>query len=296
MQQGQVLLFAGKRCTVQYVNSKGLLDLRIDGDDGVVYGVDPATVTEIKAQVTVPAGVAAGQPLAVQTPAGAMVQAIVPEGMKEGDIFIVTDAVQPAAMVREPLLPAAEDAAAARELAAQMVGQYRVDGSGCPGIFCPLIWQSPQTIQGQYTIQPLNAHQQYTLTGKTTHWVCPYLGLPCSVLHVCPIGSLTMSGEFSADGTTSHDRQRNPNANRSEGEPIGCPWEISSWATTIERKLTSIDAKALRATFSIAGQGPLGKISGTREVDGRARTITDQYEGGLFIGRIKVSTVATKVS
>lgn len=253
MQTGQVVLLDGKRCTVQYVNSKGLLDLRIDGDDGVAYGVDPATVT------------------------------------------IVTDAVQPALMVREPLLPA-EDAAAARELAAQMVGQYRVDGSGCPDIFCPLIWQSPLTIQGHYTIQPLNAHQQYTLTGKTTHWVCPYLGLPCSVLHVCSIGSLTMSDEFSADGMTSHGRQRNANTNKSESEPIGCPWEISSWATTIERKLTSIDAKALRATFSIAGQGPLGEISGTREVDGHARTITDQYEGGLFIGRIKVSTVATKVS
>ena len=54
MQQGGSVLLAGVRCTIQYVSSKGMLDLK--GEDGEVhYGVDPASVELIKAPSANPA-------------------------------------------------------------------------------------------------------------------------------------------------------------------------------------------------------------------------------------------------
>jgi hypothetical protein len=54
MQQGGSVLLAGVRCTIQYVSSKGMLDLK--GEDGEVhYGVDPASVELIKAPPAIPA-------------------------------------------------------------------------------------------------------------------------------------------------------------------------------------------------------------------------------------------------
>lgn len=41
-------------------------------------------------EVTVPEGVAAGQAIAVQMPSGALLQAVVPDGLKAGDKFMIT--------------------------------------------------------------------------------------------------------------------------------------------------------------------------------------------------------------
>ena len=64
---------------------------------------------------------------------------------------------------------------------------------------------------------------------------------------------------------------------------------------TVTGKLTSVDAKTQRATFSFDGRGPLGRVSGTREVDGRAMTYTDRATVGMVCGNGSLTLNARKV-
>ena len=68
---------------------------------------------------------------------------------------------------------------------------------------------------------------------------------------------------MSADGTKGMSRNRNADG-----------------TNTVNHQLVKIDASALKATYSSSGSGKGGRITGTREVDGRAMTITDKYAHG----------------
>ena len=73
-------------------------------------------------------------------------QAVIPQGLSAGDTFLVPTApAQPVQMERE--LHSSEDAAAARALAAKMVGNWNLEGKGCP-----CIWQMPFTYTGQFVV------------------------------------------------------------------------------------------------------------------------------------------------
>ena len=79
------------------------------------------------------------------------------------------------------------------------------------------------------------------------------------------------------------------NTKKPEWDPMG------KWVT-LTRKLTSVDAKELRTTYSVTGSGPTGSIRGTRVVDGRAMTITDDLTAhALLCGTTSVKQLATKV-
>ena len=65
--QGDIVFFEGQKCTVQYVNSKGLLDLRSEGGD-VHYGVGSVTLSVSTAPA---AASAAALAAATATPAAA---------------------------------------------------------------------------------------------------------------------------------------------------------------------------------------------------------------------------------
>ena len=164
-----------------------------------------------------------------------------------------------------------------------MVGNWQRSGNTCPYCFCPLLWVMPQSHSGEFTIHPLNANQQYSLTGFREIWVCPFLGLP---IPVCPIAYLRWDGEFDADGRAFTNKYRN--TNKPEWDPMG------KWVT-VTGKLTSVDAKTQRATFSFDGRGPLGRVSGTREVDGRAMTYTDRATVGMVCGNGSLTLNARKV-
>ena len=56
--QGDIVFYEGQQCTVQYVNSKGLLDLRSEGGD-VHYGVGSVTLSATTAPAVAPAAAAA---------------------------------------------------------------------------------------------------------------------------------------------------------------------------------------------------------------------------------------------
>ena len=231
-------------------------------------------------ELTVPKGVNAGQTFVYQ---GYEVQC--PRPFPRGGRFMWTPPVQPG-MMPVPTEMEREDpagAAAARDLAAKMVGNWKIEGRTCPSCFCPLIWVMPQFHTGEHTVHPLNANQQYSLTGFREIWVCPFLGLP---IPCCPIAYLKMTGEFSADGTAFTSKYRN--INKSEWDPMG------KWSS-LTGKLTSVDAKTQRATWSFDGRGPLGRISGTREVDGRAMTYTDRAKVGMVCGSGELTLTATKV-
>ena len=233
-------------------------------------------------QVTVPDGAAGGQTIAVQTPDGVMLQTVVPAGLQPGNQFMVQLAPsQPAQMQMNREGP---DAEAARQIVASMVGNWKKRGSHWPCCFCPLIWQSPMTQTGSYTVHPLDANGKYTTVGQDDIWVMPFLGCPCSFLHICPIAALDIQGEMTADGTKGTARARN----------VSVKGEVK--ITTINIELVKIDASALKATYSYTGSGPLGSVNGTREVDGRAMTMTDKYTHGAFIGRSSATIHYTKVS
>ena len=236
-------------------------------------------------QVQVPPGVVPGQAVMFQLPDGSMQQAIVPQGLSPGDMFIAAAApAQPVQMQRDP-----EDAAAARTVVAKMVGNWKLRGYGYPSCFCPLIWQVPFTHTGQFTVQPLDTNGKHQVRGHFDHWVLPFLGLPCSALHVCPIASMAIAGEYDASGMTSVGKSRNVNKSESL-DPLG------GW-TTVTRTLTSIDAANLKATYAISGSGPLGAFSGTRTVDAGAEpmTYTDEIKSRFFIGPTHLKVVGTKM-
>mmetsp|Transcript_19344 Transcript_19344/g.39420 ORF Transcript_19344/g.39420 Transcript_19344/m.39420 type:complete len:223 (-) Transcript_19344:66-734(-) len=209
-------------------------------------------------QVTVPDGAAGGQFVAVQTPDGVMMQTVVPAGLKPGDQFILQPAPSQTQMQRDD-----PDAEAARQIAASMVGKWEKRGSHTPSCFCPLLCMLPMTHTGTFTVHPLDANGNYTYSGDDLVWACPFLGCPCSFLHICPLASLATEGEMSADGTKGVIRNRNADNNN-----------------TVNHQLVKIDASALKATYSSSGSGRGGSITGTREVDGRAMTITDKYTHG----------------
>ncbi len=234
-------------------------------------------------QVQVPPGVAPGQAVTFQMPDGSFQQVIVPQGLSPGDTFLAS--VAPAQMQRDP-----EEAAAASMLAAKSVGNWRLRGYGYPACFCPFIWQVPFTHTGQFAIHPLDANGKYPVHGHFEHWVLPFLGLPCSAVHICPIASMVIAGENDASGMSSVGKSRNVNKSESL-DPMG------GW-TTVTRTLTSIDAATLKATYAVSGSGLMGgAISGTRTVDGGAEpmTYTDEYKAPFIIGPIYIKVVGTKV-
>ena len=75
---------------------------------------------------------------------------------------------------------------------------------------------------------------------------------------VCPISRTTLRGERDADGMAFSHYSRN--ANKLEGEPGGAP-------TRFTGMLTSIDADALKATYTIQGDA-----RGSYVMDGRNMT------------------------
>ena len=182
--------------------------------------------------------------------------------------MITMEPAQPEMMQREEL--PAEDAAAARDIAAGLVGSWQTRGYGRPCCFCPLCWLSPTTSIGSYVVGPLGASNTYPMQGAFDVWICPYLGLPCSIFHICPIASVDMQGELDASGTTITQRIR--------AQAIG----NAAKTTTITYTLMSVDAKELRATYSLTSEPLTASLRGTRVVDGRAMTITDEssHRGG----------------
>ena len=219
-------------------------------------------------QVVVPAGVMPGNAFQVQTPDGVMLQTVVPAGVEPGQTIMITvEPAQPQMMRREELLPA-EDAAAARDIAAGLEGSWQTRGYGCPKCFCPLVCLLPHTKIGSFVVGPLGANNTYPMQGGSDIWICPYLGLPCSIFHICPIAHITHEGEIDASGTTITQRIRS--------QAIGNAPSTATATCT----LTSVDAKEKRATYSFSiGQKSL---PGTRVVDGRAMTITDESSLGPF--------------
>ena len=230
-------------------------------------------------QVTVPDGAAGGQTIAVQTPDGVMLQTVVPAGLKPGDQFMLQPAPSQTQMQRDD-----PDAEAARQIAASMVGKWEKRGSHTPSCFCPLLCMLPMTHTGTFTVHPLDANGNYTYSGDDLVWAFPFLGCPCSFLHICPIVSLLTQGEMSADGTKGTARARS----------VSVKGEVK--LTTLNLQLVKVDASALKATYRYTGSGPLGSVNGTREVDGRAMTMTDTYTHGAICGHASATMHYTKVS
>ena len=213
-------------------------------------------------QVVVPPGVRPGQAFNVQTPTGAMLQTVVPAGVEPGQtIMIATEQPAQMTMQREDL--SAEDAAAAREIAAGLVGSWQGRGYFCPCCFCPLICCLPMTLTGTMVIGPLGANNTYPTETDGAIWICPFLGLPCSIFHIIPIATVKTQGEIDASGTTLTSRSRATNI---KGQSSS---SVNTWT------LTSVDAKERRATYSLSNsersRGP--SFRGTRVIDGRTMTI-----------------------
>ena len=219
-------------------------------------------------QVVVPAGVRPGQAFNVQTPTGAMLQTVVPAGVEPGQtIMIATEQTmqpaQPAQMTMQREDLSAEDAAAAREIAAGLVGTWQGRGYFCPCCFCPLVCCLPMTLTGTMVIGPLGANNTYPTETSGAIWICPFLGLPCSIFHIIPIATVKTQGEIDASGTTLTSRSRATNI---KGQSSS---SVNTWT------LTSVDAKERRATYSLSNsersRGP--SFRGTRVIDGRTMTI-----------------------
>ena len=213
-------------------------------------------------QVVVPEGVRPGQAFNVQTPTGAMLQTVVPAGVEPGQtIMIATEQPAQMTMQREDL--SAEDAAAAREIAAGLVGTWQGRGYSRPCCFCPLICCLPMTLTGSMVIGPLGANNTYPTETSGAIWICPFLGLPCSIFHIIPIATVKTQGEIDASGTTLTSRSRATNI---KGQSSS---SVNTWT------LTSVDAKERRATYSLSNsersRGP--SFRGTRVIDGRTMTI-----------------------
>ena len=218
-------------------------------------------------QVVVPPGVRPGQAFNVQTPTGAMLQTVVPAGVEPGQTIMITteQTMQPAqpvqmTMQREDL--SAEDAAAAREIAAGLVGSWKWRGYSTPCCFCPLVCYLPMTLKGKSVIGPLGANNTYPTKESGDVWICPWLGLPCSIFHIIPIASIQKEGEIDASGTTLTSRSC---ATSIKGQSNS---GVDTWT------LTSVDAKERRATYSLSSSVPNSSSTrGTRVIDGRAMTI-----------------------
>ena len=177
------------------------------------------------------------------------------------------------------------DMEAARQIVDSMVGNWEKRGSHWPCCFCPLLYLSPMTQIGEFTVRPLDLNGKYTHSGQDCLWVTPFLGCPCSFLHICPIAELGIQGEMSADGTNGTVLSRSVSV---KGE---------AKTTKMNIQLVKIDASALKATYSYTGSGPLGSVNGTREVDGRAMTMTDKYtHGAIICGDTSATMHYTKVS
>ena len=218
-------------------------------------------------QVVVPAGVRPGQAFNVQTPTGAMLQTVVPAGVEPGQTIMITteqtmQPAQPAQMTMQREDLSAEDAAAAREIAAGLVGTWQGRGYHCPCCFCPLICCLPSTLTGSTVIGPLGANNTYPMETSGAIWICPFLGLPCSIFHIIPIATVKTQGEIDASGTTLTSRSRATNI---KGQSTS---GVNTWT------LTSVDAKERRATYSLSSSVPnSSSIRSTRVIDGRAMTI-----------------------
>ena len=213
-------------------------------------------------QVVVPAGVRPGQAFNVQTPTGAMLQTVVPAGVEPGQtIMIATEQPAQMTMQREDL--SAEDAAAAREIAAGLVGSWKWRGYSTPCCFCPLVCYLPMTLKGKSVIGPLGANNTYPTKESGDVWICPWLGLPCSIFHIIPIASIQKEGEIDASGTTLTSRSC---ATSIKGQSNS---GVDKWT------LTSVDANERRATYNLSSsersRGP--SLRGTRVIDGRTMTI-----------------------
>ena len=228
---------------------------------GTAVGADPGAM-----QVVVPEGVMPGQAFNVQTPTGAMLRTVVPEGVEPGQTIMINteQTMQPAQMTMQREDLSAEDAAAAREIAAGLVGTWQGRGYHCPCCFCPLICCLPMTLTGSMVIGPLGANNTYPTETSGAIWICPFLGLPCSIFHIIPIATVKTQGEIDASGTTLTSRSRATNI---KGQSTS---GVNTWT------LTSVDAKERRATYSLSSsERSRGSSSmrGTRVIDGRAMTI-----------------------
>ena len=218
-------------------------------------------------QVVVPEGVMPGHAFNVQTPTGAMLQTVVPAGVEPGHtIMIATEQTmqpaQPAQMTMQREDLSAEDAAAAREIAAGLVGAWKWRGYSRPCCFCPLICLLPMTLKGSSVIGPLGANNTYPTETSGAIWICPFLGLPCSIFHIISIATVKTQGEIDASGTTLTSRSRATNI---KGQSSS---SVNTWT------LTSVDAKERRATYSLSSSVPNSSSTrGTRVIDGRAMTI-----------------------
>ena len=227
---------------------------------GTAVGAEPRAM-----QVVVPAGVMPGQAFNVQTPTGAMLQAVVPAGVEPGQTIMINteQTMQPAQMTMQREDLSAEDAAAAREIAAGLVGSWKWRGYSLPCCFCPLICLLPMTLKGSSVIGPLGANNTYSTEESGDVWICPWLGLPCSIFHIVPIATIQKEGEIDASGMTLTNRSRAVNI---KGKSTS---GVDTWT------LTSVDAKERRATYILSNsersRGP--SFRGTRVIDGRTMTI-----------------------
>ena len=219
-------------------------------------------------QVVVPEGVMPGHAFNVQTPTGAMLRTVVPEGVEPGQTIMINteqtmQPAQPAQMTMQREDLSAEDAAAAREIAAGLVGAWKWRGYSRPCCFCPLICLLPMTLKGSSVIGPLGANNTYLTEESGDVWICPWLGLPCSIFHIVPIATIQKEGEIDASGTTLTNRSRAVNIKGQSNSGV------DTWT------LTSVDAKERRATYSLSNsersRGP--SFRGTRVIDGRTMTI-----------------------
>ena len=216
-------------------------------------------------QVVVPEGVMPGQAFNVQTPTGAILRTVVPAGVEPGQTIMITteQTMQPAQMTMQREDLSAEDAAAAREIAAGLVGTWQGRGYHCPCCFCPLICCLPMTLTGTMVIGPLGANNTYPTETSGDIWICPFLGLPCSIFHIIPIATVKTQGEIDASGTTLTSRSRATNI---KGQSSS---SVNTWT------LTSVDANERRATYNLSSsersRGP--SLRGTRVIDGRTMTI-----------------------
>ena len=120
------------------------------------------------------------------------------------------------------------------------------------------------TATGTMVIGPLGANNTYPTETSGAIWICPFLGLPCSIFHIIPIATVKTQGEIDASGTTLTSRSRATNI---KGQSSS---SVNTWT------LTSVDAKERRATYSLSrtdfSRGS-SSIRGTRVIDGRAMTI-----------------------
>ena len=130
------------------------------------------------------------------------------------------------------------DKEAARELAQKFIGSWH--GTGSVGDGCSL--------EGWWNIHPPNGQGKSELSGYIRVKLCG----------VYPISRTTLRGERDADGMAFSHYSRN--ANKLEGEPGGAP-------TRFTGMLTSIDADALKATYTIQGDA-----RGSYVMDGRNMT------------------------